>query len=121
MERRPSIFDSRSEQRTYRSLESTWGSDYLISDHLPVRNVLGFDQIKALDLPERDIRTRTPVASNGARVDCYRTRVQYNGSSCGLQRHAGTHGGRGGGRATAQPASAPLRHFPSIPRVGILN
>ena len=56
MERRPSIFDSHSEFRTFRLLESVWGSDYLISDHLPVRNVLGFEQIKALDLPERDVR-----------------------------------------------------------------
>ena len=45
MERRPSIFDSHSEFRTFRLLESVWGSDYLISDHLPVRNVLGFERV----------------------------------------------------------------------------
>ena len=56
MERRRSIFDSESEKRVFRSLTSTWSSDYLVSEHVPVRNVLGWDQIKSLALPDKDTR-----------------------------------------------------------------
>lgn len=56
MERRRSIFDSQSEKRVFRSLSSTWSSDYLVSDHVPVRNVLGWDQIQSLGLPDKERR-----------------------------------------------------------------
>jgi hypothetical protein len=56
MERRRSIFDSESEKRVFHSLASTWSGDYLVSDHVPVRNVLGWDQIKSLGLPDKETR-----------------------------------------------------------------
>jgi hypothetical protein len=56
MERRRSIFDSEPEKRLFHSLASKWSGDYLVSDHVPVRNVIGWDQIKSLGLPDKDTR-----------------------------------------------------------------
>jgi hypothetical protein len=47
-----SIFDSESEKKVFRKLESRWSKYLEIYPQIPVRNVIGYDQIRSLDMPE---------------------------------------------------------------------
>lgn len=92
MERRRSIFDSQSERRVFHELKSTWGSDYYISAPVPVRNVLGWEQIKALDLPDKD--TRYLLSADFDFVVCTKNdgvpliAVEFDGFTRGYSRNA---------------------------------
>jgi Protein of unknown function (DUF2726) len=47
-----SIFDSESEKRLYRKLKSRWSKYVEVYPQIPVRNVIGYHEIKSLDIPE---------------------------------------------------------------------
>ena len=47
-----SIFDSESEKRLQRKLTSRWNKYVEIYPQIPVRNVIGYQEIKSLDIPE---------------------------------------------------------------------
>ena len=47
-----SIFDSESEKRLYRKLKSRWSKYVEVYPQIPVRNVIGYHEIKSLGMPE---------------------------------------------------------------------
>lgn len=47
-----SIFDSDSEKRVFRKIVSRWSKYVEVYPQIPVKNVIGYHQIKSLDMPE---------------------------------------------------------------------
>jgi hypothetical protein len=47
-----SIFDSESEKRVYRKIQSRWSKYVEVYPQIPVRNVIGYHEIKSLDMPD---------------------------------------------------------------------
>ncbi|MCK4827657.1 DUF2726 domain-containing protein [bacterium] len=50
-----SIFDSEAEKKLYRKLKSRWSKYVEIYPQIPTRNVIGYHEIKSLDLPKKAI------------------------------------------------------------------
>jgi hypothetical protein len=50
-----SIFDSESEKRLYRKLKSRWNKYVDVYPQIPVRNVIGYEEVKALEMPKEAI------------------------------------------------------------------
>jgi len=48
-----SIFDSNSEKNLFRKIDSRWSKYVEVYPQIPVRNVIGYHQIKSLDMPEK--------------------------------------------------------------------
>jgi len=48
-----SIFDSNSEKKLFRKIDSRWGKYVEVYPQIPVKNVIGYNQIKSLDMPDK--------------------------------------------------------------------
>jgi len=48
-----SIFDSNSEKKLFRKIDSRWSKYVEVYPQIPVKNVIGYHQIKSLDIPEK--------------------------------------------------------------------
>ncbi len=48
-----SIFDSNSEKRIFRKIDSRWSKYVEVYPQIPVKNVIGYNQVRSLDMPDK--------------------------------------------------------------------
>lgn len=90
---RKPLFDSKSEKRVFTRLDQRWSRYVDIYPHIPVRNVLGFEELRSLDISDRakDYLLKTEFDF----VVCEQTSaipqlaVEFDGIGHGLSRDGG--------------------------------